>query len=309
MAQDIPVDIPIYEHISTFLGVPPVADFQASDAEIIIQGIPFDMATPGRPGTRYGPTGIRTASSNLRWDTPRWPWTFDLRQELRIEDAGDMRLQTGFPETMLKVVENQTQEILTSGKRVLSFGGDHYVSLPLLRSYYKKYGKMALLHFDAHTDTYDGPEFDNGTMFHYAVKEGLIEPEWSVQIGIRTAYIKEGYRFTVLDADWVANHGPEMALKEIQKVIGDRSVYLSFDIDSLDPAFAPGTGTPVAGGFSTNFALQVIRGLTDVNVVGMDLVEVSPPYDHSEITALAGATISLEMLHVWAQQKLVGLFQ
>jgi len=146
-------------------------------------------------------------------------------------------------------------------------------------------------------------------MFHYAVKEGLIEPEWSVQIGIRTAYIKEGYRFTVLDADWVANHGPEMALKEIQKVIGDRSVYLSFDIDSLDPAFAPGTGTPVAGGFSTNFALQVIRGLTDVNVVGMDLVEVSPPYDHSEITALAGATISLEMLHVWAQQKLVGLFQ
>jgi len=302
MTQDIPVDVPIYESISTFLGVPALRNLEVSEADVVIQGIPFDMATPGRPGTRYGPAAIRAASANLRWDVPRWPWSFDLLDALRIEDAGDIRFQTGFPGTMLTAVEDQTDSILAAGKRVVSFGGDHYVALPLLRSHFRTYGKMALLHFDAHTDTYDGPEFDNGTMFHYAVEEGLIEPEWSVQVGIRTAFIREGYRFNVLDADWVANHGAADALSEIVRILGDRPVYLTFDIDALDPSYAPGTGTPVVGGLSTNFALQVLRGLSGVNIVGMDLVEVSPPYDHAEITSLAAATIVLEMLHVWSQE-------
>lgn len=307
MSQDIPTDLPLYEHMGTFMGVPPVTDVITSSADVIVQGIPFDLAAPGRPGARYGPGAIRMASANLRWDTPRWPWTFDLFDEICVEDGGDIHHQTGHPQMMVDRTVERSVEIINAGKKLLSFGGDHYVSLPLLRAHHQRYGKMALLHFDAHTDTYDGPEFDNGTMFHYAVEEGLIDPDTSVQIGIRTAYNPEGYRFSVLDADWVNNHGAANTLARIKEIVADRPTYLSFDIDGLDPAFAPGTGTPVIGGFSSNFALQVLRGLTDVNVIGMDVVEVSPPYDPSGVTSLAGATLALEMMHVWAERKRGGL--
>lgn len=303
MTQDIPTDLPLYEHLGTFMGVPQVGDIAGSCADIIVQGIPFDLATPGRPGTRYGPGAIRLASANLRWDVPRWPWSFDLFDELAIEDGGDIHHQTGHPAMMVERVEQRAGEIVMAGKKLMSFGGDHYVSLPLLRAHHRKHGRMSLLHFDAHTDTYDGPEYDNGTMFHYAVEEGLIDPDTSIQIGIRTAYNPTGYRFSVLDSDWVNNHGPDETLQRIRQVVARNPVYLTFDIDGLDPAFAPGTGTPVVGGFSSNFAMQVLRGLVGLDIVGMDLVEVSPPYDPSGVTSLAGATLALEMLHVWAEEK------
>lgn len=298
MKQKVELDLPLFEHLGTYLGVP-IWDGQPG-SDIVVQGIPFDLATPGRPGARFGPGAIRLASANLRWDSPRWPWTFELLDRVTIRDAGDALSQTGVPESMVRLVQSRTENILNIGAKVASLGGDHYVSLPLLRAHHKRHGKMALLHFDAHTDTYDGPEFDNGTPFHFAMKEELIDPVHSVQIGIRTVYEREGYPFTVLDADWVCNNGPEAVLEKIRRVVGNRPTYLSFDIDGLDPAYAPGTGTPVIGGFSTNFALQVLRGLEDIDIVGMDLVEVSPPYDPTGITALAGATIVHELLHVWA---------
>ena len=306
MSRQVSGDIPLYEHLSTFLGVPPADDFSTSSADVLVQGIPFDITTGGRPGTRYGPQAIRLASSNLKWDSPRWPWDFELGDALAVEDAGDVYSQAGLPDSMVEMVESKTDAILATGKRTLTFGGDHYVALPLLRSHFRQHGTLSLLHFDAHTDTYKSPHYDHGTMFYHAVQEGLIDPHHSVQVGIRTAYDKDDHHFTVLDADWVMNNGPAATLDKIKEVIGDRQTYLSFDIDGLDPAYAPGTGTPVVGGLSTNLALQVMRGLVDLRVLGMDIVEVSPPYDHMETTSLAGATLAVEMLYVWAEQKRQG---
>lgn len=303
MSRAVSGDIPLYEHLSTFLGVAPVSDFAASSADVVIQGIPFDITTGGRPGTRYGPQSIRRASSNLKWDCPRWPWDFELGDVLDVEDSGDVCGQAGIPDSMVTLVEAKTDSILATGKRLLSFGGDHYIALPLLRSHYRHHGKMSLLHFNAHTGTYASPHYDHGSMFYHAVEEGLIGLDQSVQVGIRTAHDRDDHRFTVLDADWANNNGPAATLAKIKAVIGDQPTYLSFDIDGLAFAYAPGTGTPVVGGFTTSFALQMLRGLVGMNILGMDLVEVSPPYDPTETTALAGATLAVEMLYVWADQK------
>lgn len=187
--------------------------------------------------------------------------------------------------------------------RAAIVGGDHFVTLPLLRAHAKHFGKMALVHFDAHTDTYaNGCEFDHGTMFYTAPKEGLIDPHHSVQIGIRTEFDKDN-GFTVLDACQVNDRGVDDILAQVKQIVGDMPVYLTFDIDCLDPAFAPGTGTPVIGGLTSDRAIKLVRGLKDLNIVGMDVVEVAPAYDQSEITALAAATLALEMLYIQAAKK------
>ncbi len=304
-----PQPVFMYGHLSTFLGVPRLADLDASKADLVVQGIPFDLGTQGRPGTRYGPTAIRTTSVHLAWEETRWPWEFKLFDELTVEDAGDVAFTTGMPERMVDEVMRRTGSILAAGKRVMSFGGDHYVALPLLRAHHEHHGTLSLLHFDAHTDTDPGEDYDHGTMFHHAVKEGLIDPSRSVQVGIRTDYERKDYPFTVLDADWVVNHGPRKTAERIKEVLGGHAVYMSFDIDCLDPSCAPGTGTPVVGGPSTNAVLQTVRDLIDLDIVGLDLVEVSPPYDTADITALAGASICLEFLYVLAERKRQGLLR
>lgn len=163
---------------------------------------------------------------------------------------------------------------------------------------------MALIHFDAHSDTEREPDrYHHGTIFFHAHNEGIIDSRRSVQIGIRTEYMRHDHSFTVLDAEWVMDHGVDDVLDAVKGVVGDHPVYVTFDIDCLDPAFAPGTGTPVVGGLSTAMALKIIRGLTGVNLVGMDIVEVSPPYDHADITALAAATLGLEFLYVLAANQ------
>ena len=305
---EIDADLPAYEHVSTFLALPACADIATSKADVIIQGIPFDLATVGRAGTREGPRAIRLVSPNLTFEEARWPWGFELKQTLAVEDAGDFYGRAGVPASMVEGVERKTDAILAAGKQVLSLGGDHYIALPLLRSIAKHHGCVSLVHFDAHTDTYKGADYNHGTMFYHAVQEGLIEPERSVQVGIRTDYDRNGHGFHVLGADWVNNNGPAATSAKIKEIVGEHKVYVSFDIDGLDPAFAPGTGTPVVGGMTTNAALQIIRSLVDVDVVGMDLVEVSPPYDNADITALAGATLCLDMLYVWAERKRRKLF-
>ena len=160
---------------------------------------------------------------------------------------------------------------------------------------------MALIHFDAHTDTYgEGGELDHGTMFLTALNEGLLLPEHSIQIGIRTAYDQPTHPFEVLDAGWVNEHSAAECISRICQRVGEANAYLTFDIDALDPAHAPGTGTPVVGGLSTDRALQIVRGLTDLNIQGFDLVEVAPAYDHAELASLAGATLALEFLYILA---------
>ena len=271
-------------------------------AEMVILGIPFDMATSGRAGARHGPEGVRAASGNLRWEEPRWPWDFAVFERMLTIDYGDLRCATGDLHAFDKEISQTAHKICSAGKRFLGIGGDHYVTLPLLRGAAKHHGELALLHFDAHSDTWapDSVIWNHGSMFWQAPKEGLIDPKASVQVGIRTQCDSEEMGFTVLYADMVNDQPVNETLATIRKSIGDRPVYITFDIDCLDPAFAPGTGTPVVGGLSTDRALTILRGLVGLNIVAMDVTEVSPAYDHAQITALAAATLAYEMLHVVA---------
>lgn len=301
-------DLPIYGSLGmTFMEFPIVSNIFESDAEVVVSGVPFDMATSGRSGSRFGPQGVRQASAQLVWEGARWPWQFALDDHLKVADSGNILFKHGEPQTMVDNLEAHISQIMEAGKNALTFGGDHYITLPVLRAVAKKHGPIALIHFDAHTDTYSGgTKFDHGTLFHHAVEEGLIDTEHSLQIGIRTAYTLEGHPFEVLDAAWVNDNGPTTLLERIKARVGDKPVYVSFDIDGLDPSFAPGTGTPVAAGISMDCALKTIRGLQGLNLVGMDVVEVAPAYDHSEITSLAGATLALEYLYVLAANKGAG---
>lgn len=274
-----------------------------SDAEWVITGVPYDMAVSGRSGARFGGEAIRRASVNLAWEHRKFPWTFDVRERLNIVDCGDLVFSFGDSQDFVEKMEAHATKLLQAGKKCLSLGGDHFITLPLLRAHAKHFGKLALIHFDAHTDTYDnGSEYDHGTMFYTAPKEGLIDPAHSVQIGIRTEHNKK-LPFTVLTAPEVNDSSVESIINTIKQVVGDMPAYLTFDIDCLDPSYAPGTGTPVCGGLTSDRALKILRGLTDINIVGMDVVEVAPSYDQSDITALAGATIALEMLYLQGAKK------
>lgn len=288
---------------STFMQFPAYVP-DACDAEVVVTGIPFDLACSGRSGTRLGPNAIRLASANLIWEGTRWPWEFALDDHLKVADAGDLMFRYGEPQTLVDNLEAHADRVLESGRRMLSFGGDHFVSLPLLRAHARRYGPLALIHFDAHTDTYSGgTRYDHGTIFHHAVQEGLVDTERSIQIGIRTTYDRQDHPFEVLDAAWVNDHGPAAVLERIRLRIGDAKAYLTFDIDGLDPTYAPGTGTPVSGGLTIDCALKVLRGLVGLDLAGMDLVEVNPAYDHAEITSLAAATLALEFLYVLAANR------
>ncbi|HCD15876.1 MULTISPECIES: agmatinase [Shewanella] len=294
-------DYSLYSNAFGYLRQP--LDFKPleSDADVVVIGLPFDMAVTGRSGGRMGPGAIRNASTNLAWEEKRWPWDFSLSEYIKIVDAGDLVFNCGDAADFTERTENFARKVLASGKTLLSFGGDHFVTLPLLRAHHKQFGKMALLHFDAHTDTYsEGSKFDHGTMFYHAPNEGLIDPAHSVQVGIRTEYTKEGHGFQVIDAAMANDMTADEIVAQIKARVGDMPLYVTFDIDCLDPAFAPGTGTPVCGGLTSDKALKIIRGLKGLNIVGMDVVEVAPAYDSADITALAGATLGLEMLHVWA---------
>lgn len=294
-------DYSLYANAMTFLRRPLVPNPLTVDADVVVLGVPLDLATSGRPGARMGPDAIRRASVNLAWEGKKFPWEFSLLNSKKIIDAGDLVFDTGDAEDLSLRLEAAVGEILNQGKTVLCLGGDHYITLPVLRAYKKHYGKMALIHFDAHTDTYsNGSRYDHGTMFYHAPKEGLISPAHSVQIGIRTEYDYSNHSFNVIDAMQANELSAEEIVCQIKKVVGKRPVYFTFDIDCLDPAYAPGTGTPVCGGMNTDKILKVIRLLQGINIIGMDVVEVSPSYDHSDITALAAATIAYELLYLWS---------
>jgi agmatinase len=299
-----PSDEPMYSGALSLLRRRYSRDLGDPEVDVVVTGVPFDMATSNRPGARFGPAGIRAASANLAWEEKRWPWDFRVFDHLGVIDFGDLFFNYGEPQSFLDGMQAHADKVLAAGKTMLTLGGDHFIALPLVRAHAKRHGPLSLLHFDAHTDTYSrGTGYDHGSMFFHAANEGVIDPARSVQVGIRTHYEREGHRFNVLDAAWVNDQGPAETLKRIIDVIGDAAVYLSFDIDGLDPAYAPGTGTPVCGGLSTDCALKIMRGLAPLNLAGMDLVEVAPPYDHAEITSLAAATLALEFLCVLASRR------
>ena len=296
-------DTSIFFDVFSYLGLPLTRDFDSDDVDAVVMGIPYDLGTSGRAGARDGPAAIRRASANLRWEESRFPWDFMLADRLRAIDYGDLKFMYGDSEDMLAQVEERTAAITTAGKTLVSFGGDHFVTLPLLRGHARTHGKLALIHFDAHTDTYPGDEkYDHGSMFYHAPREGLIDPSRSVQVGIRTDYDRSSHEFLVIDANEANEHAVGATIAAILERVGDSPAYLTFDIDGLDPAFAPGTGTPVVGGLSTSRVLRILQGIADLNIVGFDVVEVAPAYDHAEITALAGATLALEFLYMRASR-------
>lgn len=270
-------------------------------ADLVVAGVPFDTATTNRPGTRFGPRAIRAGSTMIAWERP-YGMEYDPFDKVAVVDYGDCFFDFGRPETVPDAIEQHAFDIIDQGPALLTLGGDHFITYPLLKAHAKKHGApLSLLHFDAHSDTWADEEgrIDHGTMFWHAANEGIVDPEHSVQIGLRTTN-DDTMGFNVLDAPWVHENGIEAVVSKTREVIGDRPVYLTFDIDCLDPSYAPGTGTPVCGGLTTHQAQAIIRGMMGMNLVGMDLVEVSPAYDVGEITALAGATLAAEMICVFS---------
>jgi len=277
---------------------------ELAGVDVAVTGIPLDLATTFRPGARLGPAAVRAATVQL--NERLHPWGYGPCDHLSVVDYGDCWLDHHRPATIVPAIEAHARTILDSGATMMCLGGDHFITYPLLRAHAQKFGRpLALIHFDAHCGTWadDAPDsLNHGTMFYKAVKEGLIDPQRSVQIGIRT-WNDDFLGLNVLGADWVHEHGVNAVAQRVLEIVGDTPAYLTFDIDCLDPAFAPGTGTPVPGGLSSAQALAILRKLVPVTLVGFDVVEVAPAYDQAEITALAAAHVAAEMLCVLAAQR------
>ncbi len=272
-----------------------------SGADVAVLGIPFDQAVTNRPGTRFGPRAVRAASSSVTWPGAPWRWTGDPFAHLDVVDTGDLAYDIGDTAAFAAQLETRAAEIVASGARFFGIGGDHFVTYPVLKAHAARYGPIGLAQFDSHSDTWrdSGARIDHGTMFFRAIEEGVIDPARSVQVGIRSAN-DESFGVTTIDADAVADHPPAAIAERIRQIAGAGPSYLTFDIDVLDPAFAPGTGTPVCGGMTPNTAERILTGLAGVPFVGMDIVEVAPAYDVSETTALAAATMALNMMGLFA---------
>ncbi|WP_226574941.1 agmatinase [Acuticoccus sediminis] len=273
-------------------------------ADVAVMGIPFDQAVTNRPGCRFGPRAIRAASSQLAWPGGPWRWSGDPFAALDVVDTGDLTFDIGDLAAFPATLEARAAEIIATGAKLFCLGGDHFTTYPVLKAHAARHGPLGIVQFDSHSDTWrdNGTRIDHGTMFFQGVEDGVIDPARSVHVGIRSAN-DETHGVTIIDADAVADHPPSAIAARIREIAGEGPSYLTFDIDVLDPAFAPGTGTPVCGGMSTNTAERILVALAGVPFVGMDIVEVAPAYDVSEVTALAAATMAINMMGLFAVMK------
>lgn len=271
-------------------------------ASTVVWGIPFDAATSNRPGARFGPQAIRRASAIFDND-PQYPFQRDLFENMPTIDYGDCLLDYGNHWQTPGKIEKEAQKILSRSDYLLTLGGDHFITWPLLKAHVAKHGPLALVQFDAHQDTWfdDGKRIDHGSFVARAVREGLIDPDRSIQIGIRT-HAPEDFGIRIVYGYEVEDMRASDIASMIVNRTGGQPVYLTFDIDCLDPAFAPGTGTPVAGGPTSSKVLSILRGLGQLDIRGSDVVEVAPAYDHADITAIAGATVAMYMLGLRAER-------
>jgi len=297
-------DLPLPAGIASFMRLPVHHGTDGLDAAFV--GVPIDTATSNRPGTRFGPRQIRTESVMIR---PRNQGTGEMPlSRLQVADIGDVRANLYNVAAAADEITAQYKQIVANGCVPLTMGGDHFIAYPILRAIHSKYGKVGLIHVDAHPDTRDGmmgERIAHGTPFRCAWEDGILDNDRVVQIGLRGTGWHHGdigwgrdQGWTVVEGYdcWHKEMGPVM--EEVRKQMGDGPVYLSFDIDAIDPGFCPGTGTPEVAGLTTIQALEIVRGCRGLNLVGCDLVEVSPPYDTSGTTALTGANLLFEMLCV-----------
>ena len=303
---DATVD-PRYAGLATFARLPTTQEVPRWDIAIV--GIPYDGGTSYRPGARFGPAAVRQGSRLIR---PYHPALGSLPFELaQVVDAGDIACTPFSTEEAVTEIERGADSLLAGGGRLVAVGGDHTVALPLLRATAGRYGPLALVHLDAHLDTWDtyfGQRFTHGTPFRRAFEEGLLRRERSVHVGLRGPLYADtdlsedaDMGFAQITSDDVAARGTAPVVQHVLARVGGAPVYVSVDIDVLDPAHAPGTGTPEAGGLTSRELLALLRGLAPVSVVGADIVEVAPAYDHAEITALAAAQIAYELLALLAR--------
>jgi guanidinobutyrase / D-arginase len=297
-----PQKVPRFAGPATFARLPTIESI--GRAEVAIVGVPFDSGVVYRPGARFGPAAIRAGSRMLR---PFNAWTGAEPFARQVVDAGDVACTPFGIEQAIREIEDTAKATGERASHILALGGDHTVALPLLRAAAVKFGALALVHFDAHLDTWNtyfgGARYTHGTPFRRAAEEGLLDLQRSIHIGTRgPQFSAEDLRsdselgFRLIDGRAIDDRGAPAIAAEIREVVGQAQVYLSFDIDLLDPAFAPATGTPEAGGWSSREAIAVLRGLAGIQLAGADVVEVAPAYDHAEVTAIAAANIAYEIL-------------
>jgi agmatinase len=297
-----PQKMPRFAGPATFARLPTMDS--VGKAEVAILGVPFDSGVVYRPGARFGPAAIRAGSKMLR---PFNAWTGAEPFARQVVDAGDVACTPFGIEQAIGEIEATAMATYELAPHVLALGGDHTVALPLLRAAAARFGPLALVHFDAHLDTWNtyfgGARYTHGTPFRRAAEEGLLDLERSVHVGTRgPQFSAEDLRsdsalgFHLIDGRAIDDRGAASIAAEIREMVGQAQVYVSFDIDLLDPAFAPATGTPEAGGWSSREAIAVLRGLAGIRLAGADVVEVAPAYDHAEVTAIAAANIAYEIL-------------
>ncbi|WEG08813.1 agmatinase [Microbacterium horticulturae] len=306
-----PVDAsasPRYAGIATFARLPRIEDVPSADIAVV--GVPFDSGVSYRPGARFGPSHVRESSRLLRPYNPAQDVSpFALAQ---IVDAGDIPVNPFNITEAVEEVERAVDALHERAQRVITIGGDHTIALPLLRSAAKRHGPVAVLHFDAHLDTWDtyfGAPVTHGTPFRRASEEGLIDLTASCHVGTRgPLYSKqdllddERLGFSIVSSEYIEEAGVAAAIDRMRGRLGDKPVYVSIDIDVLDPAHAPGTGTPEAGGMTSRELLRMLRALSDLNVVGADVVEVAPAYDHAQVTGIAASHVMYELMSLLATQ-------
>jgi len=299
--------VPRFAGVATFARLPRIDE--VGKADIAVVGIPFDAGTSYRPGARFGPSHIRESSRLLRPYNPAQDASpFALAQ---VVDAGDIAVNPFNLEQAVEQIEAGFDELLSDGKKLVTLGGDHTIAYPILKSLHKKHGPITVIHFDAHLDTWDtyfGAPLTHGTPFRRASEEGLIDLSSCMHVGIRGPLYSEtdlsddkrlGFEVvTSIDMDAVGVPG---IIEQIRRRVGNKPVYVSIDVDVLDPAFAPGTGTPEMGGLSSREVLALIRSLDAVNLIGADIVEVSPQYDNAQITGFAAAHMAYELITIMAR--------
>jgi agmatinase len=299
-------EFPRFMGPSTFARIPQID--QVDHWDVAVVGVPFDIGTSYRPGARFGPLGIRLASRTLRNYHPDLEVKPFAAQQ--VVDAGDIACSTFVIDDAMEAIQAGTSELTAGGRRIVTLGGDHTIAFPILRAMHRIHGRVALVHFDAHVDTYDtymGAPYTHGTPFRRAAEEALFSREHSMHIGIRgSKYGPEdlsedaSFGFVYLSTWEMEEIGTAGYIQRIRERVADLPLYLSIDIDVLDPAFAPATGTPESGGFTSRELLKILRGLRGLSIVGGDVVEVSPAYDHAEITSIAAANVAYELLTLMA---------
>lgn len=304
-----PLTVPRFAGPATFARLPRLD--QVTRCDVAILGVPFDAGTTYRPGARFGPGAIRAGSRLMRGYHPALGVEPFVVQQ--VADAGDIGCTPFDIAEAIAQIEVAGRSLLERAGHVIALGGDHTVALPLLRSVAAKFGRVAVVHFDAHLDTWDtyfGAEYTHGTPFRRAAEEGLFAPGVSAHVGIRGPLFAaqdlvddEGFGFTVVGAFEYERRSVVEIAEQLRMRVGDAPVYVSIDVDVMDPAHAPGTGTPEAGGLTSRELLATVRALDGVHLVGADVVEVAPAYDHAELTSVAAANLVYELLGLFARQK------